>query len=58
MFLKKSAAKLPKYLRINEHIIKLKTSKQLLYMLIYSFNSVKLEIFKAYIKTNLANGFI
>ena len=44
--------------RINEHIIKLKENKQLLFGLIYSLGPIKLKTLKIYIKTNLINGFI
>ena len=43
---------------INKHVIELKKNKQLFFESIYSLESVKLEILKIYIKTNLANGFI
>lgn len=43
---------------INEHPINLESGKQLFYSLIYSLAPVELEIFKTYIKTNLANSFI
>ena len=51
-------SKLPKYTGINNHTIKLVDSQQLPYRPIYSLELVELEILKAYIKTNLANGFI
>lgn len=57
-FSKKLACKLLKHSRINKHSINLKPGKQPLYDLIYCLKSVKLEIFKTYIKTNLGNGFI
>ena len=57
MFLKELAIKLLKQLSINKYIINLKISKQLLYKLIYSFKSIKLEILNTYINTNLANIF-
>ena len=58
IFIKKLAAKLLKYLNINKYIINLELGKQLFYRPIYIFEPIKLEIFKIYIKTNLANKFI
>ena len=52
------AFELLKYTRINNHAIKLVNSQQLLYEPIYSLGPVELKALKAYIKTNLANGFI
>ena len=53
------ASKLPKYTRINDHAIKLvKICQQPPYGPIYSLGPIELETLKAYIKTNLANGFI
>ena len=52
------ASELPKYTRIKDHAIKLVDSQQLPYGSIYSLRPVELEIVKAYIETNLANGFI
>ena len=52
------ASKLPKHIRINNHIIELVDSQQPPYEPIYSLRPVELETLKAYIKTNLANGFI
>ena len=46
------------YLDINKLRIDLKASKQLPYRSIYSLGLVELEIFKTYIKSNLANKFI
>lgn len=43
---------------INNHIIKLKKDKHLLFDQIYSLRSIKLETLKTYIETNLANNFI
>ena len=51
-------SKLPKYTEINNHAIKLVDGQQPLYGPIYSLEPVELEILKACIKTNLANGFI
>ena len=51
-------SKLFKYIGINNRAIKLVNGQQILYGLIYSLKPVELEILKAYIKTNLANGFI
>ena len=58
VFSKKSANVLLKQTKANKHAIKLEKSKQLFYGPIYSLGLVKLEIFKIYIETNLANGFI
>lgn len=41
-----------------DYAIKLEEDKQLFYGLIYSLQSIILEILKAYIKINLANDFI
>ena len=43
---------------MNEHVIKLKESKQPLFELIYSLEPVELETLKTYIETNLVNSFI
>ena len=58
IFLIENVAKLLKNTRINKYAIKLKEGKQLPIGLICSLRLVELEIFKIYIKTNLANGFI
>lgn len=58
IFLEKLAIKLPKYLKNNKYIITWKIGKESYYKLIDSLKPVKLEIFKIYIKTNLANIFI
>ena len=52
------ASKLPKHTEINNHAIKLANCQHPLYELIYSLKAIELKSFKAYIKTNLANGFI
>ena len=53
------ASKLPKHTRINDHAIKLVDGcQQPPYGPIYSLGSAELETLKAYIETNLANGFI
>ena len=57
-FLKKLAIKLLKYISINKLITNIKIDKQLFYRLIYSFEFIKLETFKIYIKTNLINSLI
>ena len=57
MFSKESAAILPEHIEINTHTINLEEGKQPLYGPIYSLGLVELEIFKTYIKTNLANSF-
>ena len=51
-------SKLPKHTRINDHAIELIDAQQPPYEPIYSLGPVELEILKAYIETNLANGFI
>ena len=52
-------SELPKHTEINDHAIKLVNGyQQPPYGPIYSLKPVELEIIKAYIKTNLANGFI
>lgn len=58
MFSPKFDAKPPKYTTINDHLIKLIDSQQLLYRLIYNLGLVELETLKTYNKTNLANKFI
>ena len=51
-------SKLSEYTGINDHTIKLVNGQQPPYGRIYSLGPVELETLKAYIKTNLANGFI
>ena len=58
LFSPELAAKLFKHTRINNHAIELVDDWQLSYSPIYSLSSLELEILKAYIKNNLANGFI
>ena len=57
VFLLKFAAKLLKH-GINDYVIDLVDDWQPPYGLIYSLEPVELEILKAYIENNLANGFI
>ena len=52
------ASKLPKNTGINDHAIELVEGQQTPYGPIYSLGPVELETLKAYIETNLANGFI
>ena len=52
------AFELLEHTRINDHAIELVNGQQLPYKPIYSLEPVELETLKAYIKTNLANGFI
>ena len=53
------ASKLPEYTGINNHAIEpVDGCQQLPYRSIYSLGPVELETLKAYIKTNLINGFI
>lgn len=58
IFLVENTMKLLKYFKINNHVIKLKKSKQLFFGPIYNLELVELETLKIYIKTNLANNFI
>ena len=51
-------SELPEYTEINNHAIKLVDGQQPPYRPIYSLKPVELETLKAYIKTNLVNGFI
>ena len=52
------AAELPEHTGINDHAIELVDGQQPPYGPIYSLEPVELETLKAYIETNLANGFI
>ena len=52
------ASKLSEYTRINDYTIELVKGQQPPYGPIYSLEPVELETLKAYIETNLANGFI
>ena len=52
------ASELLEHTRINDHAIELVDSQQPPYELIYSLGPLELETLKAYIETNLANGFI
>ena len=53
------ASKLPKHIEINDYAIELvEDCQQPPYGPIYSLRPVELETLKAYIETNLANGFI
>ena len=58
VFFPKLAVELPKYMEINDYAIELIDDCQPPYGFIYSLGPVELEILKAYIKNNLANGFI
>ena len=58
VFFPKLAVKLSKHMKINDYAIKLVDDWQPPYGPIYSLNSVGLKTLKAYIKNNLANGFI
>ena len=51
-------SKLSEYTGINDYTIKLVNGQQPLYGAIYSLGPVETETMKAYIKINLANGFI
>ena len=52
------AFKLPQHTGINNHAIKLVDGQQPSHRPIYSLGPIELETLKAYIETNLANGFI
>ena len=52
------ASKLLKHTKINDYTIKLVDGQQPPYGPIYSLGTVELETLKAYIETNLVNGFI
>ena len=52
------ASKLLKHTGINDHAIELVEGQQPPYRPIYSLELMRLETLKAYIETNLANGFI
>ena len=58
VFLPDLASELPEHTGINDHTIELVEDQQPPYRSIYSLAPVELETLKAYIKTNLANGFI
>lgn len=57
-FQKKSPIEVSKYWNINIHIINSEIDKKLVESLIYNLRLVKLETFKTYFKTNLANNLI
>ena len=52
------ASKLLEHIGINKHTMILVKGQQPPYRSIYSLKPVELETLKAYIETNLANGFI
>ena len=54
----KLAAKLPEYMKINNHIIKLVNNQQPSYSSIYNMGLVELEMLKTYIKINMTKDFI
>ncbi len=58
IFSPKFTAELPEYTGTNDHAIELVDDRQPPYGPIYSLGPVELETLKAYIKNNLANGFI
>ncbi len=58
VFSPKLVAVLLEHTRINDHAIELVNDRQSPYSPIYSLRPVELETLKAYIKNNLANGFI
>ena len=53
-----NAVELSEYIKMNNHAIKLKKDKQLLFESISSLNLVELKILKTFIKTNLVHSFI
>lgn len=57
-FRKKSVAKFSKHFAINKYLINLELNKELPYSQLYILGFTKLEIFKTYIETSLANSFI
>ncbi len=58
VFSPKLAVELPEHTGINDHVIELGDDRQPLYGPIYSLGPMELETLKAYIKNNLASGFI
>ena len=58
VFSSKLTAELPEHTGINDQAIELENAKRSPYDPIYSRKPVELETLKAYIETNLANGFI
>ena len=58
IFFPNLASKHPKHTRINDHAIELVDGQQALYGPIYSFGLIEIKTLKAYIETNLVNGFI
>ena len=58
VFSKKSANLLSKRIGANEHAIKQEEGQQPPYGSIYSLGPVEFKMFRTYIETNLANGFI
>ena len=57
IYSKDLVAKLPKYIKINNHAINLIKGQYLSYWPIYSLKSVELEKLTTSIKTNFANSF-
>ncbi len=58
VFSPKLAVELPEHTGMNDHAIELGDDQQPPYDPIYSLGPVELELLKAYIENNLANGFI
>ena len=58
VFLEESANVLLERTGANKHAIELEEGKQPSYRPIYNLRPIELKTFKAYIETNLANGFI
>lgn len=58
LFLEKKALVLSEYIKLNEHAIDLKNSKQPPYRPIHSLDLIELDILKIYIKIYLKTGII
>ena len=58
VFFSDSAAELPEYTGINNHLINVLDNKQPSYSSIYSLKPVELKMLKIYIKANLTSNFI
>ena len=58
IFLAEYIVELLEYIKINDHVTKLKKGRQLFFRLFYNLKLVELETLKTYIKSNLANDFI
>lgn len=58
VFLAENITEFLKYIEINNYVIKQKKGKQLFFSLIYNLGTLKSQMLKIYIKTNLDNCFI